>query len=339
MKLMLDIEDPRQLRHYLLETGLVSAAENPDYRILKGGVSCITVLVQRRDDKDFVIKQALSRLRVASRWISSRKRAHREADGMRFIHKLVAQDAVPALLFEDIENHVLAMEAIPQPHENWKLLLLSGTLLDDHAQQFGKLLGTLHANAFRQRDEVEPVFADYSFFESLRLEPYYEFTLSQVPEAADFLAGLLRETRKQRITLVHGDYSPKNVLVYRQKLILLDHETIHWGDPMFDLGFSLTHFLSKANHDPARRAGFGRLALIYWQAYREYAGKGFWDEKCEARAVKHTLACLLARVHGRSPLEYLGPGEQKRQRECVLELVKKPPTSIAALVESFVALV
>jgi hypothetical protein len=106
---------------------------------------------------------------------------------------------------------------------------------------------------------------------------------------------------------------------------------------MFDLGFSLTHFLSKANHDPDRKSGFARLALSHWQTYRERVGDSFWDQDGEARAVRHTLGCLLARVKGRSPLEYLDSKQQDFQRECVTGLMNKAPDSVPALIRSFIA--
>jgi Ser/Thr protein kinase RdoA (MazF antagonist) len=236
------------------------------------------------------------------------------------------------------------MQAVPYPHDNWKTLLLAGRLEENHANQFGRLLGAIHRHAFERRQEVAPVFADRSFFESLRLEPYYSYTADQVPAAADFLQALIEETHACRLTLVHGDYSPKNVLVHQNRLILLDHEVIHWGDPAFDLGFSLTHLLSKAHHLPLQRAAFATAAQAYWRSYLEAGGDAFLlplsqggPGGVEARAVRHTLACLLARVAGRSPLEYLGEAARQRQREVVLALLPNPPANIPDLVNQFIA--
>jgi 5-methylthioribose kinase len=136
--------------------------------------------------------------------------------------------------------------------------------------------------------------------------------------------------------LVHGDYSPKNVLIREGTLVLLDHEVIHFGDPAFDLGFSLTHFLSKAHHLPGMREGFADAAKFYWATYREVVEELPWAADIEERAVRHTLGCLLARVAGRSPLEYLDEGELARQREAVLALLPYPPESVPGLVEDFV---
>jgi aminoglycoside phosphotransferase (APT) family kinase protein len=134
---------------------------------------------------------------------------------------------------------------------------------------------------------------------------------------------------------VHGDYSPKNVLVYQARLILLDHEVIHWGDPAFDLGFSLTHLLSKAHHVVGHRLDFAQACIDYWQSYLSALHDVNWLDGLEARAVRHTLGCLLARVAGRSPLEYLSSQERNWQQAVVVELMKAPPTTIDTLVNLF----
>jgi len=333
---MLDIEQPDDLIAYLRRTGHIAADETPRIEVLQGGVSNRTVLVGRESGESWVLKQALEKLRVAVDWFSSPERIHREASGLRWLGKIAPPDTLPQFIFEDHDAHILAMEAIPQPHENWKRMLLDGRLNLDHVAQFAVLLGTIQRRAYERRDEIAPHFEDRSFFESLRLEPYYLYTASQVPEAANFLNTLVDETRNTPLTLVHGDYSPKNILVYQQRLILLDHEVIHWGDPTFDIGFSMTHLLSKAHHLRGKRADFQQAALHYWQTYFAEIESLDWAKSLEPRAVRHTLACLLARVAGRSPLEYLDHDKRSRQREAVLPLMADPPSKIIDLIDHFV---
>jgi len=206
-----------------------------------------------------------------------------------------------------------------------------------HVRQFGRLLGSVHRAAYERRDELAPLFDDRSFFESLRVEPYYAYTATQVPASAEFYETLIRDTRASRLTLVHGDYSPKNVLVPRGgRLVLLDHEVIHWGDPAFDLGFAMTHLLSKAHHLPQYRGAFAEAAVEFWHSYCAVLGDVPWGRGLEARAVGHTLACLLARVAGRSPLEYLTETRRRLQGEVVPALMHAPPVTIASLVEAFI---
>jgi 5-methylthioribose kinase len=334
---LLDIEQPGALVGYLKGTGRVGEGEEPVVRVLAGGVSNRTVLVERPEAGEaWVVKQALPKLRVTVDWFSDPERIHREALGLRWLEELAPLGTITPLVFEDRDNHLLAMAAVPEPHENWKTMLLGGRLENDHVGQFGRLLGTVHRRGYERREETEPAFWDRSFFESLRLEPYYGYTAEQVPDAVDFLGALVEETRARRDTLVHGDYSPKNVLVREGALVLLDHEVIHFGDPAFDLGFSLTHFLSKAHHLPGMREDLADAARFYWATYREVIEELPWAADIEERAVRHTLGCLLARVAGRSPLEYLDEGELARQREAVLALLQYPPESVPGLVEDFV---
>ena len=206
---MLDISDPDQLSVYLREKGCLDESDSARFELLKGGISCTTIRVCCTQRDDFVVKQALPKLRVASQWISSPERAHREASGIRHLEELLPPGSVPSLLLDDPEHCLLAMQAITLPHDNWKTLLLDGNLVEDHARQFGTMLASIHSRAHQGREAIEPVFRDTAFFETLRMEAYYEYTARQVPVAAPFIENLLGATREQRITLVHGDYSPK----------------------------------------------------------------------------------------------------------------------------------
>ncbi|MFQ5928185.1 MAG: phosphotransferase family protein [Acidobacteriota bacterium] len=332
-----DIEQPESLIAYLRRTSRIGFDEKPKIQNLAGGVSNRTVLVERPTGEAWVLKQALVKLRVPEDWFSSPERIHREALALQWLPQLAPAETITPLIFEDSEHHLLAMKAIPQPHHNWKTLLLTGQLKRNHVKQFAQLLGTIHCRALAHRREIASVFDDRSFFESLRLEPYYSYSAMQVPTAANFLGALVKETRARRITLVHGDYSPKNIVVYENKFILLDHEVIHFGDPSFDLGFSLTHLLSKAHHVASHRDAFSEVANYYWQTYLQTIGQVSWGPPdLEQDAVRHTLGCLLARVAGRSPLEYFNDTERTRQREVVLELIRNTPTTIPNLIHEFI---
>lgn len=332
----LNVEEPEKLVAYLGSTGHVDPDKEASITVLAGGVSNRTVLVEFSSGESWVVKQALPKLRVAVDWFSDPGRVHHEALGLRWLEKLAPPGSITPLLFEDCDNYLLAMEAVPEPHENWKTMLLTGRLEEDHIEQFGRLLGTIHRGGYEHRSETARVFENRSIFESLRLEPYYGYSAEQVPEASSFLWTLTGDTLSRRDTLVHGDYSPKNVLVREESLILLDHEVIHFGEPAFDLGFSLTHLLSKAHHLPEKREAFANAAQLYWATYYEEVKALPWTEDLEERAVRHTLGCLLARVAGRSPLEYLDEDELACQREAVLELMTDSPGNVPELVDSFV---
>jgi len=331
----MDFEKPDQLVHYLRAHGRIGSDEKPEVQSLPGGVSNRTLLVRRRHGECWVIKQALPQLRVATAWFSSPARNHAEAMALRWLPGLAPPDTIPGLVFEDPENHLLAMRAVPSPHENWKTLLLNGRLKEEHVRQFAALLGRVHRTSSERKAELLPIFQDQSFFESLRLEPYYAYSASQLRDAAPFLTGLIRETRQHQDCLVHGDYSPKNVLIHADRLVLLDHEVIHFGEPAFDLGFSLTHLLSKAHYLQDQRKSFVSAAHLYWSSYLQAVAPFHQTADFESRVVRHTLACLLARVAGRSVLEYFDSDHRRAQQTVVLQLIPSIPQSATELIDSF----
>jgi len=284
-----------------------------------------------------VLKQALSKLRVEVDWFADPRRVHREAAGIRWLSSTLPEGTVPGLVFEDHERHIIAMEAVPLPHEIWKTVLLRGEVDRDAVRQLAVILATMHGESCRRRDAVPGELRDRSYFESLRLEPYYGFAAANLPRARSFLTGVIEETRARRESVVHGDFSPKNVLVHGGRLVLIDHEVIHVGDPSFDLGFSLTHMLSKAHHVDGRRQAFNAAARLYWETYRESLGDVDFAADLETRVVRQTLACLLARVAGRSPLEYLDDAERECQQEAILSLMPCPPRTVPGLISAFAA--
>jgi aminoglycoside phosphotransferase (APT) family kinase protein len=280
------------------------------------------------------LKQALPKLRVPVDWFSSPQRIHREAAALRWLTDLGI--AVPMLRFEDQTVHLLAMDAVPEPHENWKAMLLAGRLELHHIDAFAQLLADVHTRSAVRLDEIAHAFDDRTYFESLRIEPYYFYAAEQVPAAEGFLSEVIDQTRANRHCLVHGDFSPKNVLVHADRLVLLDHEVAHFGDPAFDIGFSMTHLLSKAHHLLEHRDRFASAAIRYWTHYSSQVRSQSWAPQLGLRAVSSTLACLMARVAGRSRLEYLSEVERERQQEVVLRLMANPPATVPQLVSEFV---
>jgi 5-methylthioribose kinase len=333
-----NIEDFEALRNYLMARGCVKSGETVSFTNLRGGVSNRTVKVAWPDGHGWVLKQALAKLRVSADWFSSPARIAVEAKALRCLNQMAPPGTTPAFIFEDMPHYLMAMEAIPEEHENWKTVLLSRRIIPDHFEQFGLLLGAIHRRSSESIAEVRELFLDTTYFEDLRLEPYYGHAAQTTPEAAPFLNKLVEETLRHKDCMVHGDFSPKNTLIYRDKLILLDYEVVHIGDPAFDVGFALTHFLSKAHHLPSERARLASAAKLFWETYRAEIMRLDWahENDLEPRVVAHTLACLLARVSGKSPLEYLTSIEKTRQRSAVLGLMREPPTKTAVLIHEFI---
>jgi aminoglycoside phosphotransferase (APT) family kinase protein len=125
-------------------------------------------------------------------------------------------------------------------------------------------------------------------------------------------------------------------LLYRGKLILLDYEVFHCGEPAFDVGFAMAHFLSKMHHLPQHRSELASATTLFINTYRRAVALLPWAATLEPRLVRHALGCSLARVAGKSLMEYMSVEENSRQREVLIQLVRNPPASIEQLISHFI---
>lgn len=323
---MLDIEIQSDLHPWLIQRGLVRRNEEIHIRNLEGGVSNRTVLVQRSDGTGMVLKQALETLRVQDPWHCDPARVHREAAALRILQEIAPPGTVPPFLFEDMDLHILGMGSVREPHDNLKNLLLSGHCDPELMSALGNLLANIHVLSSERMDELA-IFADRSYFLHLRLEPYYETAAHRLNWAAGFLNSLIVDTKKYQQALVHGDFSPKNVLIVDSKPVLLDYEVAHLGDPAFDGGFFLTHLLAKAVHLPAAGKGLLDGYRVFADAWLKSCGNRFGDD-LERRCVAHHLGCLLARCAGRSPLEYLSDTHKQTILLGVRRCLNSPPRTL-----------
>lgn len=332
----LDIEVPSHLRRWLREQELATPGEEIAASVLSGGVSNRTVRVQA-GGRDLIVKQALAKLRVEDEWFSPTDRILTEFAALEVYGSLLPGQ-VPEPVRQDRERNIIAMAAVPEPHANWKTRLLQGTIDPGSWREFGRMLAHVHNLARPQVDRLPACFQSKAHFHSLRLDPYYLVSGRRVPQAAKFMQDLVDSATHSRSTLVHGDYSPKNILVQGSHLWLLDFEVSHVGTPWFDVGFALTHALAKALWSPRWRRQFLQGAENFWQGYRQRSGTAVARDGGETAGCRHTAGCLLARAVGRSRLEYLDDAQLDRQRSLALRLMANPPTTIPDLVLEFAGL-
>src|SRR5260221_3098387 len=154
MYMPLDIELPESLLEYLRLHGHISGDERPEFRVLTGGVSNRTVWVRRPNGQSWVLKQALEKLRVQADWFSNPERIHREAAGLRWLIQLVPIGTIPELVFEDTDAHLLAMQAVPEPHDNWKTQLLQGKINFYYIWQIGQFVSMIQRGDYEKRKQL-----------------------------------------------------------------------------------------------------------------------------------------------------------------------------------------
>jgi aminoglycoside phosphotransferase (APT) family kinase protein len=233
------------------------------------------------------------------------------------------------VLWEDRDNYAFAMAAAPEAHQTWKEMLLSGQTVRSLsvAVAVAQLLGRLHGGTWSDSIAAKK-FDDRTYFDQLRLDPYYRHIASRHADLAPQLGSLIDSVLKHRQCLVHGDFSPKNLLVWPGCVMLIDCEVGHFGDPAFDLGFFLTHLVLKALWSGPRRKDYLNVASAFWQTYRSALASSLSADELaalESRAMFNLAGCLLARVDGKSPVDYLTAEQQELVRRLGIAWLRDPP--------------
>jgi aminoglycoside phosphotransferase (APT) family kinase protein len=300
-EIMIDIKDEGVLCRYLSDHQRVPDGEEPRIVALSGGVSCDVLLVETSRGS-FVLKQARPKLRVQEDWYSDMTRVKIEQDCLRYYERVVP-DLVPRFLFYDEENYLFAMEAAPPGAAMWKSHLMQGAIDFSIALRIASALAKVH-NAAATDKQAWETFANQNVFIELRIDPYLRKTATRHPGLAQTIDREIERLLENRQTLVHGDFSPKNILVADNRLFILDFEVAHIGDPSFDLGFLTNHFLLKAVKNKAWAPGY--LALMAYAAQVYLRAIDFAPaDRLEADTVRTLALLFLARVDGKSPAEYI----------------------------------
>jgi aminoglycoside phosphotransferase (APT) family kinase protein len=324
------LDEAEAVRDFLRAHGVFAPEEAVHITFLAGGVSSVVVRAEGQR-RCVVIKQALPRLKVRDEWLSRVERSLIEARAATVLRELVPH-SVPAPVAVDEARYAFAMECAPDGAEPWKSLLMAGTVDPRTAAAAGQLLGRVHARS-AARTDLEQQFEDRSFFEELRVDPYLRTIARRHPDLADRVERIIDELLATRVCLVHGDYSPKNLLVSPDhRLLLLDHEVAHWGNPAFDAAFVLNHLCLKALKFPGHAGSYLTCASELWDRYRAESPPG--GLALAEQTARLLGGLMLARVDGKSPVEYLETdAERSRVRSVARELISDRVSDVPGVFE------
>jgi 5-methylthioribose kinase len=226
----------------------------------------------------------------------------------------------------DPERCAIVIEHAPDGWRNWKDELLAGRADPAVADRLGVILAAWHTTSFRNAGEAR-CFDDSEAFEQLRVDPYYRTIMHRHPELDALVRPYVDQMLATRRCLVHGDYSPKNVLLGDGGLWVVDFEVGHLGDPVFDVAFLLNHLLLKAIHRPSAVTAYARCADAFWAAYTN--GTSREVRPADAYVFGHVGCLMVARVDGKSPAEYLTADERVTARGLGIRLLREPPIAPA----------
>ncbi len=330
--------DATNAADYLRRSGRIAQDEQISVQELPGGVSNVVLRVCRSGDKseDFIVKQARPQLRVPEVWYCSVERNIGELGAMRICQRVLSRQTEPShqpvttpqVLFEDRKNYLFAMTAAPVDHATWKSRLLAGDADPQIAAACGSLLAAIHRGTWHDPHVAEEL-GEPRFFDDLRIDPYYRHIARIDTRLAPRIDQLIQSLAQNRYCLVHGDFSPKNLLVHATGMMLVDFEVGHFGDPAFDLGFFLSHLILKAFYHQPNHEPFLALTGAFWHAYRQKMETVLTPAQVEAlmaRAIENFAACSLARIDGKSKVEYLTDASRSSAvRSLATRMLEDPP--------------
>ena len=302
---------PAEFADWVRALGLTSATVIQG-TALSGGVSSDIWRVDL-EGRSVCVKRALAVLKVAAHWEAPVLRNQYEARWMQFAAQVVP-GSVPQCLANDPARGMLLMPYLPDAdYPLWKTMLRDGMIRQSDARQVGQVLAGIHVRS-TERPGLSQTFDSDAIFHAIRLDPYLGAAARQNPDCGPALDSLIRTTASTRRALVHGDVSPKNILIGPQGPVLLDAECAWWGDPVFDLAFCLNHLLLKRAWRPGFTTEYQLAFSALLDGYRETVQRlGAWEpwEALETRCAELLPGLLLARIDGKSPVEYIQTAHQR----------------------------
>jgi Phosphotransferase enzyme family len=285
-----------------------------------------------REGNCFVIKQPLEKFRTAVEWLVDRDRVWVERDALEMLALILPPGSIPQVLWDDPENFILALSAALAGAVNFKDELLRGRVDKRCVEAAAGLLAAIHAKTAGQTPFIDR-FSQPRLFIQQRIDPYLNFTARKHPELADPIGHTADLLLKHPLCLIHGDYSPKNMLVLGEPekqfpLVLLDFEVNFYGHPSFDVATFINHLLLKGFHNGKNWRRFMIAADGFWHTYQPRATKPIARE-VSSSAGRVLGALMLARIEGKSPVEYItDDGVKDQVRQCAAAILKLPDSSL-----------
>ena len=288
----LDTKDA--VKKYLIKEGIADKADEPVVEPLSGGVSCNVWKIVLKNNR-WVMKQALEKLKVEKDWFSDVERIHREHEVMEALDDFIPKGAIPKVLHVDYIDHIYMMTCAEEEAQTWKDILMKENFSIRVTANTANILREIHhhSNGISAADKAK--FQDQKYFIQLRVDPFHRFLMQKYPELSSAIQKLIDEVTLQKTCLVHGDFSPKNILVGKDdNIMLIDFEVAHWGNPIFDVAYCIGHLMLKGWFLKKQKEIL-KLIEVFLAVYGRKVNN----------PIPHLGLMLLARMDGKSPVSYI----------------------------------
>jgi aminoglycoside phosphotransferase (APT) family kinase protein len=282
------------VKKYLIKAGIADKADEPVVQNLSGGVSSSVWKIVLKNNR-WVMKQPLGKLKVEEDWFSDVERIHREHEVMDVLHDFVPKGAIPKVLHVDYINHIYMMACAEEEAQTWKDILMEENFSVSVAENAAYLLREMHHHSNSMDAGNKAKFQDQKYFIQLRVDPFHRCLVQKYPELSSSIQKLIDEVTIQKTCLVHGDFSPKNMLVEKDdNIVLIDFEVAHWGNPVFDLAYCIGHLMLKGWYLKKHKEIL-KLIEVFLTVYGREVNN----------LIPHLGLMLLARMDGKSPVNYI----------------------------------
>ncbi len=279
-----------------------------EYKKLKGGVSSEVYYVKTHNN-NYCIKRSLKKLLVKKKWIVNTNRIKFEYLWLKNCKNLLNNNIPKTYEFNDKKKYII-MEYLDQlEYKTLKELYFEGKINIKTIKLISKHLYKIHSNS-NSLDFKKTFEGNSKNFYDLRIDPYFNEVGRVYPKYKSYISNINKEYFKYSTSLVHGDFSPKNILIGKNKILYIDAECSNFGDPVFDLVFFSNHLLIKSIFFKENSEKFAKSYMIFYKEYLKELSKKSYNAYLN-RIIKMTPIMLLARIDGKSPVEYIKTNKLK----------------------------
>ena len=272
------------------------------YKRLEGGVSSEVYYV-KTNKSDYCIKRSLKKLLVKKNWIANTNRIKYEYLWLKHCKKIISRNIPKTFEFDNKKKYIVMEYLNDSKYKTLKQLYFNKVVNIKTIKLISKHLYKIHSSS--KNLKTKKIFdGNNNNFYDLRLDPYFNEVGRIYPKYKKYIKNINKNYFENSSTLVHGDFSPKNILIGKNKIIYLDAECCNFGDPVFDLVFFTNHLLIKSIFIKDKSQEFIKSYIIFYKEYLNNLNLKNYKSYIN-RIIEMTPIMLLARIDGKSPVEYL----------------------------------